>query len=157
MQRSKSAAGFLQTHSPTLHYTFHETIGFFFCAVKFATMQIYLTGVTFRQFYLLSMLSGGTSDFLFTDRETKFGDRLIFWHLSVSHSVHRWSLYYVNSCQAAWSHVPFGGLCVDGSVSRGSLSRGSLSRKVFVGRSGSTHPTGKLSYYILHFKPIHSP
>ena len=81
----------------------------------------------------------------------------MFLHLSVSHSVHRWSLYYVNSCQAAWSHVPYGVLCVDGSVSRGSLSRGSLSKMVFVGRSGSTHPTGKLSYYISHFKPIHSP
>ena len=82
MRRSKSAAGFLQTHSPTLHYTFHETIGFFFCAVKFATMQIYLTDVTFRQFYLFSKLSGGTSDFLFTACKRSLGDKIMFLHLS---------------------------------------------------------------------------
>ena len=75
MWKNISAAGFPQTRSPTIHYTFHETIDFIFCVVKIPTMLIYLTGVTFRQFYFFSMMSGGTSDFLFTDRETKFGDR----------------------------------------------------------------------------------
>ena len=73
MWKNISAAGFLQTRSPTTHNAFHETIDFIFCVVKFPTMQIYLTGVTFRQFYLLSMLSGGTSDFLFTARKRSLG------------------------------------------------------------------------------------
>ena len=52
---------------------FMKQLNLIFCVVKVATMLIYLTGVTFRQFYLLSMLSGGTSDFLFTTRKQSLG------------------------------------------------------------------------------------
>ena len=58
----------------------------------------------------------------------------MFLHLSVSHSVHRGSLYNVTSSLAAWSHVP----------SIGSLSKGSLSQVVSV-RGGLCPDGGFLS------------
>ena len=60
--------------------------------------------------------------------------KVMFLHLSVSHSVQGGSLYDVTSCLAAWSHVPSGGgLCLWSHVPsrRGLCPGGSLCLGVF--------------------------
>ena len=87
--------------------------------------------------------------------------KVMFLHLSVSHSVQGLSLYDVTSCLATWSMFLLGGLCLwfhvpsggslslgGGSLSRGwgDLCPGGLCRETpRIRKVGSKHPIGMLS------------